>query len=188
MTQPKHAPVWAAVVAMVVALVTGQASGAAGRDQARGAAGNPVLVLDTSKGTIEIELLRQAAPKTVEYIIGLVNRNFYRGLRFHRAERTLVQIGDPNSRNVTRRNIWGQTGTTPTVGVLEAARGVSHTRGAVGLAHSGNAEYASSQFYIMKVASPSLDGKYTVFGRVRSGMDVVDRIAFEDVLKLATVK
>lgn len=156
--------------------------------QSKPAAKNPVLVLDTSRGAIEIELLRQDAPKSVEYIIALVNKNFYRGLRFHRSERTLVQVGDPNSRNVTRRNMWGQTGATPTVGLLEASRRASHTRGAVGLAHAGRPEGASSQFYIMKTASPSLDGKYTVIGRVISGMAVVDAIKFEDVLKLATIR
>jgi peptidyl-prolyl cis-trans isomerase B (cyclophilin B) len=160
-----------------------------GAGQGRGAgAANPVLVLDTSRGAIQIELLRQEAPKTVDYIIGLVKKNFYRGLRFHRVERTLVQIGDPNSRNFQRRNIWGQTGTTPTVGVLETSKRASHARGAVGLAHSGNAKFASSQFYIMKVASPGLDGDFTVFGRVTAGMAVVDALKFEDVLKLATIK
>lgn len=158
-------------------------------EQGRGAAAaNPVMVLDTARGAIEIELLRQDAPKTVEYIIALVKKNFYRGLRFHRVERTLVQIGDPNTRNFARRNLWGQTGATPTVGVLETSKRASHTRGAVGLAHSGNAKFASSQFYIMKSASPGLDGDYTVFGRVTSGMAIVDTLKIEDVLKLATIK
>ena len=158
-------------------------------EQAPGAgAANPVLVLETSRGTIQIELLRGEAPKTVEYIIGLVKKHFYRGLRFHRVERTLVQIGDPNSRNATRRNLWGQTGTTPTVGVLETSKRASHTRGAVGLAHAGTPANASSQFYIMKAASPGLDGDFTVFGRVTAGMAVVDALKFEDILKLATIK
>lgn len=158
-------------------------------EQGRGAvAANPVLVLDTARGAIQIELLPQDAPRTVEYIIGLVKKNFYRGLRFHRVERTLVQIGDPNTRNFTRRNLWGQTGATPTVGVLETSKRASHTRGAVGLAHSGNAKFASSQFYIMKSASPGLDGDFTVFGRVIAGMVVVDALKFEDVLKNATIK
>lgn len=156
-------------------------------EQGRGGA-NPVLVLDTSRGTIEIELLRQEAPKTVEYITGLVKKNFYRGLRFHRVERTLVQVGDPNTRNFQRRNIWGQTGATPPVGVFETSKRASHTRGAVGLAHSGNAKFASSQFYIMKTASPGLDGDFAVFGRVTTGMAVVDAIKFEDILKQATIK
>lgn len=173
------------VVAMCAVLVAARV----GAEQGRGAAAaNPVLVLDTSRGRIEIELLRQAAPKTVDYIIGLVKKNFYRGLRFHRVERSLVQIGDPNTRNFTRRNIWGQTGTTPTVGVLETSKRASHTRGAVGLAHAGNAKLASSQFYIMKSASPGLDGDFTVFGRVTSGMAVVDALKFEDVLTQATIK
>lgn len=157
-------------------------------EQAGAAAKNPVLVLDTVKGTIEIELLRQDAPKSVDYIIGLVKKHYYRGQRFHRAERTLVQIGDPNSRNVQRRNLWGQTSATPGIGVFEPSKRALHVRGAVGLAHRGRPEAASSQFYIMKAASPALDGKYTVFGRVISGMSVVDRIEFQDVLKLATIR
>ena len=173
------------VIAMCAVLVSAYPRAEQGRG---GAGANPVLVLDTSRGAIEIELLRQDAPKTVEYIIGLVKKNFYRGLRFHRVERTLVQIGDPNTRNFQRRNIWGQTGTTPTVGVLETSKRASHTRGAVGLAHSGNAKFASSQFYIMKSASPGLDGDFTVFGRVTAGMTVVDALKFEDDLKQATIK
>lgn len=170
-------------VGLVLAVVDPQA------EQARGASGaNPVLVLDTSRGTIQIELLRGEAPKTVDYIIALVKKNFYRGLRFHRVERTLVQVGDPNSRNVTRRNLWGQTGTSPTVGVLETSKRASHLRGAVGLAHAGTPANASSQFYIMKAASPGLDGDFTVFGRVTAGMAVVDALKFEDVLKQATIK
>lgn len=178
----KHVVMVAAMWAVLVAAQprAEQGSGAAAK--------NPVLVLETARGVIQIELLRQDAPRTVDYIIGLVKKNFYRGLRFHRVERTLVQIGDPNTRNFQRRNIWGQTGTTPTVGVLETSKRASHTRGAVGLAHSGNAKFASSQFYIMKSASPGLDGDFTVFGRVTAGMTVVDALKFEDVLKLATIK
>jgi cyclophilin family peptidyl-prolyl cis-trans isomerase len=176
------------MVVMVVAVGLVLAAGQPSAEQGRGAAANPVLVLETSRGTIQIELLRQDAPKTVEYITALVKKNFYRGLRFHRVERTLVQIGDPNSRNVTRRNLWGQTGTTPTVGVLETTKRASHVRGAVGLAHAGTPANASSQFYIMKAASPGLDGDFTVFGRVTAGMAVVDALKFEDVLKLATIK
>jgi peptidylprolyl isomerase len=61
-------------------------------------------------------------------------------------------------------------------------------RGAVGLAHSGNPAGADSQFYIMKGASPSLDGKHAVIGQVVSGMAVVDKIAVPDMIKNATLK
>lgn len=151
-------------------------------------AGNPTLVLETSKGDIEIELLKDEAPQTVEYVINLVKKNFYRGLRFHRAEKGLVQVGDPTSRDVTRKAWWGRTGTTPTVGVAEISKKLIHVRGMVGLAHVGDPKFASSQFYIMKESSPSLNRKYALFGRVRKGMPVVDTIEVADVLKLATIR
>jgi cyclophilin family peptidyl-prolyl cis-trans isomerase len=156
-------------------------------DQGRGGA-NPVLVLETARGTITIELLRQDAPKTVDYVTGLVKKNFYRGLRFHRAERALIQVGDPTSRDVSRKAWWGRTGTTPTVGVAEISKRLTHVRGAVGLAHTGDPKFASSHIYIMRTASPGLDGKFTIFGRVTSGLPIVDAIREADVLKLASIK
>ena len=152
------------------------------------AAGNPTLVLDTAKGVIEIELFRGDAPKSVAYIIDLVEKNFYRGLRFHRAEPGLVQIGDAASRDVSKKDWWGRSIHTPTIGVAEISKKLIHVRGIVGLAHSGNATLANSQFYILKDASPSLNGKYTIIGRVRAGMPVVDTLRIADVLKQATIK
>ena len=152
------------------------------------AAGNPTLVLDTAKGTIEIELLRGDAPKSVEYIVDLVQKNFYRGQRFHRVERSLVQMGDQTSRDVTKKAWWGRNMHTPTIGVAEISKKLVHARGMVGLAHAGNATLANSQFYIMKVADMSLNGKYALIGRVRVGMPTVDTIDVGDVVKNATIK
>lgn len=149
---------------------------------------NPILVLETARGSIEIELLRGDAPRSVDYIIALVQKNFYRGLRFHRAERGLVQIGDAASRDVSKQAWWGRSMHTPTIGVAEFSRKLIHVRGMVGLAHSGNATLANSQFYILKEASPSLNGKYTLFGRVKVGMPVVDTLKVGDVVKQATIK
>ena len=154
----------------------------------RGWAANPTLVLDTARGIVEFELLADAAPKSVAYIIDLVEKNFYRGLRFHRAERGLVQIGDAASRDVSKKAWWGRSMNTPTIGVAEISKKLIHVRGMVGLAHSGNATLANSQFYIMKEASPSLNGKYTIIGRVRVGMPVVDTLKVADVLKQASIK
>lgn len=176
------------VCAIGLAVLLVRPAGIGADDGGQAGARNPVLVLETVKGTIEIELRRQDAPRTVEYIVGLVKKNFYRGLRFHRVERSLVQIGDPTSRDVSRQAWWGKTGTTPTVGVEEFKSSIGHVRGAVGLAHTGNAKFASSQMYIMKAASPGLNGKYTVFGRVTSGMPIVDKLQVTDVLKLATIR
>ena len=152
------------------------------------AAGNPTLVLDTAKGTIEIELLRGDAPKSVDYIVDLVQKNFYRGQRFHRVEPSLVQVGDVTSRDVTKKEWWGRNVHTPTIGVAEISKKLIHVRGIVGLAHSGNPAQAHSQFYIMKQSSTSLNGKYTIIGRVRVGMPTVDTIQIGDVIKNATIK
>lgn len=158
------------------------------RDPASQAAGNPTLVLDTAKGVIEIELLQGDAPKSVDYIVDLVRKGFYRGQRFHRAERSLVQMGDVASRDVTKKDWWGRNVHTPTIGVAEISKKLIHVRGIVGLAHSGNAAQAHSQFYIIKESSPSLNGKYTIIGRVKVGMPTVDTIKIGDVIKNATIK
>ena len=152
------------------------------------AAGNPTLVLDTAKGTIEIELLRGDAPKSVDYIADLVRKGFYRGQRFHRVEPSLVQVGDVASRDVTKKEWWGRNVHTPTIGVAEISKKLIHVRGIVGLAHSGNPSQAHSQFYIMKQSSTSLNGKYTIIGRVRVGMPTVDTIQIGDVIKNTTIK
>ena len=151
-------------------------------------AGNPVVVLETGKGTIQIELFEQDAPKSVAQIVRLVKQNFYRGLRFHRVERSLAQFGDPNSRVFTKRHLWGSGGSGRQIGVAEIGKARKHVRGAVGLAHSGDPKRADSQFYIMKAASPSLDGKHAVIGQVISGMDVVDKLAVGDMVTKASVK
>ena len=154
------------------------------------AAGNPILVLDTAKGSIEIELLQNEAPKSVEYIVDLVKKGFYRGQRFHRSERSLVQVGDIQSRDVTKKAYWGRNMHTPTIGVAEISKKLIHVRGSVGLAYAqgGTPASANSQFYIMKEASPSLNGKYAIIGRVKVGMPTVDTIEIGDLIKQATIK
>lgn len=175
---------WRIVIAVAVLGIVGLAWPVSGQAPKTP---NPVLVLDTAKGVIEIELLRGDAPKSVDYIVALVQKNFYRGFRFHRVERMLVQVGDPNSRDVSKKAWWGRSG-GPSIGVAEISRRLIHVRGTVGLAHSGNPQFANSQFYIMKDASPSLNGKFTIIGRVRAGMPVVDTLQVGDILKQATIK
>lgn len=169
-----------AVIALV--LLAGLARASAHQAQA-----DSVVVFETEKGTIEFRLYASEAPKSVEHILALVRRNFYRGLRFHRAERTLVQIGDPLSRDVSRRDYWGSGGSGRAIGVAEFSKR-SHRRGTVGLAHAGTPEYADSQLYFMKAASPALDGKHVIIGQVTAGLDVLDRLEVTDRLKVAYVK
>ena len=157
--------------------------------QTKSPGAGPVIVLETAKGTIEFETYPEEAPKTVAAIVALVKRNFYNGLRFHRAEpKFLVQIGDPVSRDFSREAWWGRQGSGNPIGVSEITKKRRNVRAAVAMAHSGNPALADSQFYILLQPRPGLDGKFVVFGRVIAGMDVADRLKRGDVLKKASVK
>jgi len=150
-----------------------------------------VIVLETAKGTIEFETYPDEAPKTVAQIVGLVKRNFYNGLRFHRAEASLgaVQIGDPQTRNMLYREYWGRQASGKPIGVAEITKKRKHLRGAVAMAYPGtDPKSADSQFFIDTKAHPEWDGKYAVFGKVIKGIEVVDKIQVADVLKKASVK
>src|SRR5690348_4065390 len=148
----------------------------------------PVMVLETVKGTIEITLDPANAPKSVDHILGLVKDNFYRGLRIHRVEAGLVQFGDPASRDMTRLQSWGTGSSGTPVGVAEIKPSMRHVRGAVGLAHTGDPKYADSQIYIMKAASPGLDGKHAIIGHVTKGMEVVDKLQVADLMRSVTIR
>jgi cyclophilin family peptidyl-prolyl cis-trans isomerase len=149
---------------------------------------NPVIVVETEKGVIEIELNPKMAPKGVEKILGLVEKNFYRGQRVHRVTPSLVQWGDPGTRNFRNQSSWGTGGSGTRVGVAEITPMMKHVRGAVGFAYAGEAKYADSQIYIMKTAMPGIDGQYSIIGRVISGITVADKLQVADVIKNITIK
>jgi cyclophilin family peptidyl-prolyl cis-trans isomerase len=151
------------------------------------AASSPVIVIDTVKGSIQVQLFRSEAPKSVDHVLDLVKRSFYRSQRIHRVVSTLVQFGDPQSRDMTKQASWGTGSSFRPIGVAEISKR-KHVRGTVGLAHAGNATLADSQIYIMKTASPALDGKHAIIGQVISGMPVVDKLERTDLIKLVTVK
>jgi cyclophilin family peptidyl-prolyl cis-trans isomerase len=148
------------------------------------------VVLETSKGTIEFETYPEEAPKTVARVLELVNKNFYNGQRFHRAEpKFLVQIGDPVSRDMSREEWWGRQGTGKPIGVAEVTKKRRPLLGAVGMAYPGTDKLqADSQFFILRRNAPELEGKYTIFGKVLTGMDVVMKLQKGDMLKRAYVK
>ena len=136
-------------------------------------------VLTTSLGTIVVELLPQAAPRTVANFIGLAKAGFYTGLVWHRIVKGFViQTGDPNTKDAGgNRMTWGQGGGPDTV-PLETSPDAHNATGYLGLARSNDPNSGSSQFYInVGDNSMSLDGGYAVFGRVVSGMTVVNAIA-----------
>lgn len=131
----------------------------------------------TDKGTIEVELSERAAPTSVANFVNLAQRGFYDGLVFHRVERNFViQGGDPAS-NGTGGPGYRFTGET----VLK------HTRpGTLSMANSGLGT-DGSQFFITLVATPHLDGKHSVFGRVTSGLETVYKITRDDVIRSITI-
>lgn len=184
---------WPLVVALLMAPLAGHtgAQGTAPKPAAPAkpaAAAGPMLVIDTVKGPIEIELYPAEAPKTVAHITALAKRNFYNGLRVHRVEPGFViQFGDPLTRDMTKRSLWGTGGSGRTVGVGETKR--THRLGSVAMAHAGDPAKADSQMYILlRTAATALDGKYAVFGQVTSGMEVVQKIAVGDIIRRVTVK
>jgi cyclophilin family peptidyl-prolyl cis-trans isomerase len=152
----------------------------------------PVIVFETVKGTFEVETYPTEAPKTVEHILALVKRNFYNGQRVHRVvPGFVIQFGDPQTRDMTKKEQWGRgfaAGSGKPIGVAEFSKKRTHVLGAVAMAHAGDAKAADSQMYVTLAPTHRLDGSYTVFGQVISGMDVVQKIAVGDVIRRATVR
>ena len=169
------------------AQAAGQRSGGAPATASPGRSpgGGPVLVFETNKGTFEMETYPNEAPKSVEHILALVKRNFYNGLRFHRVEPDFVaQFGDPQTRDMTKRHLWGAVGSGNSIGVAEISPKRPHKLGAVALAHRGDPRGADSQMYIA-LNGPEryaglVQGKYAVIGQVISGMDVVMKLSDGD--------
>jgi peptidyl-prolyl cis-trans isomerase B (cyclophilin B) len=138
----------------------------------------PVATLVTSKGTITFELLPELAPQHVQNFVELAGSGFYNGTKFHRViPNFMIQGGDPNTRSSSTAG-WG-TGNGPRQLKAEfsPAEKASHVRGAVSMARSSNPNSASCQFFIVHGDSKFLDGQYSIFGTVLTGMEVVDAIA-----------
>ena len=131
-------------------------------------------IFDTARGPIRVELLPDQAPLTVANFVNLARRGFYDGLGFHRVIADfMVQGGCPegSGRGGPGYRFEDETG-----------NGVRHERGVLSMANAGP-NTNGSQFFITHVATPWLDGKHTVFGKVLEGMDVVDSIRGDDIIK-----
>jgi cyclophilin family peptidyl-prolyl cis-trans isomerase len=149
----------------------------------------PIIVFETMKGSFEIETYPNEAPKTVEHILALVKRNFYNGLRVHRYEPGfVVQWGDPQSRDMTKKDLWGTGGSGKAIGVSEVSPKRPHQTGSVGAAYAGDPRMADSQIYVVLAPQPQLNRGYTVWGQVISGMNVVTQLRIPDVIRRATIK
>ncbi len=139
----------------------------------------PTAVIELEKGgEIRLEFFPEDAPRTVDNFIALARRGFYDGLTFHRVvPGFVVQGGCPEG---TGRGGPGHT--------IEAEFNQRrHVRGTVAMARSQHPDSAGSQFYITYGPQPHLDGQYTVFGQVVSGMEHVDRIVQGDRMRTVRI-
>jgi len=134
---------------------------------------SPVAMIETRHGVIEVELNVVEAPLTTRNFMDLVYAGFYNGLRLHRVvPNFVVQTGDPR----------GDGSGGPGYSIVDELSPVPFVRGTVGMALSW-ADTGGSQFFITHSPQPHLDGRYTVFGRVTKGMDVVDQLGPDDVIE-----
>ena len=139
---------------------------------------NPYALIKTNKGDIEMELYFDVAPLTVLNFIDLADKSFYDGLTFHRVIPNFVaQGGDPEGTG------WGG----PDYLIRCEYSPENYKRGTVGIATSGK-DTGGSQFFITYSPQTHLEGRYTVFGQVISGMDVVDQIVVGDKILEVTIE
>ncbi len=138
---------------------------------------NPTATIKTNRGNIKIKLLYNIAPKTVVNFVDLATSGFYNNKTWHRViPAFVIQDGCP------RGDGWGGPGYS----IRSEFNMEQYTRGAVGMAHSGK-DTGGSQFFIAHATLPHLDGGYTLFGRVVSGMRVVNRIEVGDSIRLISI-
>jgi peptidyl-prolyl cis-trans isomerase B (cyclophilin B) len=140
-------------------------------------AANPVVVMETSMGTIKIELFEDKAPGTVKNFLSYVDDKFYDGTVFHRVIPDFMVQGGGMEPGLKEKTTKGKIKN-------ESANGLGNTRGTLAMARTPEPDSASSQFFINLKDNGFLDRKqardgvgYCVFGKVVDGMDVVDKIA-----------
>ena len=139
-----------------------------------------VATIETNKGTIKLELFGDKVPKTVENFETLAGKGFYDGLKFHRViPDFMIQTGCPQGTG---------TGGPGYKFKDEFHKDLKHSGpGILSMANAGP-NTNGSQFFITHVATPWLDGKHSVFGKVLEGLDVVNKIAQGDVMKSVKVE
>jgi peptidyl-prolyl cis-trans isomerase B (cyclophilin B) len=137
------------------------------------------VTIETSRGTIELELFPEHAPKTVNNFVFLARDGFYDGVTFHRVINDfMIQGGDPTG--------TGRGGPGYRFEDEFDGNPLRHARGVISMANAGPGTNGS-QFFITHGLQPHLDGRHTVFGKVTKGMDVVDAIRQGDSMVKVTV-
>jgi peptidyl-prolyl cis-trans isomerase B (cyclophilin B) len=147
----------------------------------KSAATNEVAVIKTSEGEMVVAFWPDVAPKTVENFKKLAKEGFYNGTAFHRIIRDfMIQGGDPNTKDKSKEAEYGQGG--PGYSIKAEFNDRKHETGVISMARSNDPDSAGSQFFICHAPASSpgmqyLNGKYTAFGKLIKGEDVLDKIA-----------
>lgn len=134
-----------------------------------------VAVIKTSKGEMTVDFWSDVAPKTVENFKALAKKGFYNGTAFHRIIKGfMIQGGDPNTKDPSKEASFG-TG-DPGYKIKAEFNPRKHEAGVLSMARSMDPDSAGSQFFICLDAAPNLDGKYTAFGKLIKGDEVLQKI------------
>jgi peptidyl-prolyl cis-trans isomerase B (cyclophilin B) len=146
------------------------------KSDAKAADAKEVAVVKTSEGTMVLEFYPDVAPNHVENFKKLAKKGFYDGTCFHRVIKGfMIQGGDPNTKDESKKAAWGQGGPGHTVNAEFNSK--KHERGILSMARTPDPNSAGSQFFICHGSPSSLDGQYTVFGKLIKGDDVLEKIA-----------
>ncbi|HEY3863951.1 MAG TPA: peptidylprolyl isomerase [Verrucomicrobiae bacterium] len=135
-----------------------------------------IAVIKTTEGEMTVEFWPEVAPETVENFKTLARKGFYDGTCFHRViKQFMIQGGDPLTKDPSKESSWGTGG--PGHKVKAEFNDRSHTRGVLSMARSNDPDSAGSQFFICHGDAKFLDKKYTAFGKLIKGDDVLEKIA-----------
>jgi cyclophilin family peptidyl-prolyl cis-trans isomerase len=139
-----------------------------------------IAVIETSLGTIEAELYRSDAPKTVENFVGLAQKKYFNGIIFHRISKGFViQGGDPTGTGSGGKSIYGGE-FADELNPATASYRAGYLKGVLAMANRGP-NTNTSQFFIMLQDVPRMPKNYTIFGKVIKGIEVVDKIGEVDI-------
>lgn len=149
----------------------------------------PRLKVETTKGAFTLVTFPKEAPRTVEQIVRLVESGFYDGLAFHRVvPGFVVQVGDPQSRSLGADDPKiGRGGSGQVLPPEFQGQTVKHMVGTLSMARARDPNSADSQFYVSLAPAPHLDGQYTIWGQIESGMDTVRGLTKGDKITRVTV-
>jgi len=155
-----------------------------GAEPAKATAGgkDEVAIIQTSAGDMVVQFWSDAAPKTIENFKKLARSGFYNGTTFHRIVKGfMIQGGDPLTKDPAKEKEYGNGG--PGYTIKAEFNQHDHQRGVISMAREKDPDSGGSQFFICLASVPRLDGKYTTFGRLIKGDEVLTKIGSEPVKK-----